>query len=66
MYYLQFYFQLMDDLRADSERRNWMERREIDGNICDIDPDAEQVSTSVKIPSPMLHNSLTSAEEYMQ
>ncbi len=54
------------DLRLDSERRYWIERRETEGNICDIEVETGQMSTSVEILLPMSHNTLTIAEEYIQ
>ena len=59
-------FSILDGLRLDSERRYWIERRETEGNICDIQVDTGQMSTDVKILLPMTHNTLTRAEEYVQ
>ncbi len=59
-------FSILDGLRLDSERRYWIERREVEGNNSDIEEDTEQMSTGVEILLTMSHNTLTSAEEYIQ
>jgi len=58
-------FSILDGLRLDSERRYWIEHREIEGNIRDIGVDTGQMSTGVEILLPMSHNTLTRAEEYI-
>ena len=59
-------FRLMDGLRADTERRYWTKDHSAEVNICDIREDLGQMGTEVKIFLPMSHNTLTSAEEYVQ
>jgi hypothetical protein len=59
-------FSILDGLRPDSERRYWIERREVEGNNCDIKENAGQMSTGVEILLPVSHNTLTSAQEYIQ
>ena len=49
-------FSILDGLRLDSERRYWIEHREAEGNICDIQADTEQMSTGVEIVLQMSHN----------
>jgi len=49
-------FSILDGLRLDSERRYWIERREAEGNICDIEVDTRHMSTGVEILLPMSHN----------
>jgi hypothetical protein len=39
-------FLILDGLRQDSERRNWIERREAEGNICDKEVNTRPVSKS--------------------
>jgi hypothetical protein len=57
-------FLILDGLRLDSERRYWIERREVEGNNCGIKEDAGNLSTGVEILLTVSHNTLTSAEEY--
>jgi len=59
-------FSILDGLRLDSVRRYWIERREVEGNKSDIKADAGHMSTGVEILLPVSHNTLTSAEEYIQ
>ena len=59
-------FSILDGLRLDSERRYWIERREVEGNIYEIGADTRQMGTGVEILLPMSHNTLTIAEEYIQ
>ena len=59
-------FSILDGLRLDSERRYWIERREVEGNNSDIKEDTGHMSTGVEILLPVSHNTLTSAEEYIQ
>ncbi|MCL4562945.1 MAG: recombinase family protein [Chloroflexi bacterium] len=59
-------FSILDCLRVDSERRYWIERREAEGNICDIQEDSGQMSTGVEILLTMSHNTSTRVEEYVQ
>jgi hypothetical protein len=59
-------FSILDSLRLDGERRYWIERRETEGNISDIEVDTVQMSTGVEILLPMSHNTLTIAEEYIK
>jgi len=59
-------FSILDGLRLDSERRYWIERKETEGNISDIQLDIGQMSTSVEILLPMSHNTLTISEEYIK
>jgi len=56
-------FSILDGLRLNGERCYWIERRETEGNICDIEVDAGQMSTGVEIRLQMSHNTLTRAEE---
>jgi len=58
-------FSILDGLRLDNKRRYWIEHREAERNIYDIEAESGQTSTSVKIALPMSHNTLTRAEEYM-
>ena len=58
-------FSILDALRLDGERRYWIEHRETEGNICDIEVDNEQMSAGVEIALQMSHNTLTRAEEYI-
>lgn len=46
-------FSILDGLRLDGERRYWIVRKEIDGNISDIGVDTGQMSTGVEILLPM-------------
>ncbi|MCL4559790.1 MAG: recombinase family protein [Chloroflexi bacterium] len=59
-------FSILDGLRLDSERRYWIESRKVEGNNSDIEEDAGHMSNGVKILLPVSHNTLTSAEEYIQ
>jgi hypothetical protein len=59
-------FSILDGLRLDGERRYWIERREAEGNICDIEVDPRQMSTGVEILLTMSNNTFTIAEEYIQ
>ncbi len=59
-------FSILDGLRPDGERRYWVEFLEAQKDKCDIEEDTGQVSTGVKISLTMSHNTLTSAEEYIQ
>ena len=59
-------FSILDSLHLDSERRYWIEHRETEGNISDIQVDTGQMSTGVEIVLQMSHNTLTIAEEYIQ
>jgi hypothetical protein len=59
-------FSILDGLRFDSERRYWIERKETEGNISDIQVDIGQMSTGVEILLPMSHNTLRIAEEYIK
>ena len=59
-------FSILVGLRLDSERRYWIERREAEGNNCYIKEDVGHMSTVVEILLPVSHNTLTSAEEYIQ
>jgi len=59
-------FSILDGLRLDGERRYWIERRETEGNICDIEADTGQMSTGVEILLTMSNNTLTIAEEYIK
>ena len=49
-------FSILDGLRLDGERRYWIERRETEGNICDIEVDTGQMSTGVEILLTMSNN----------
>jgi len=49
-------FSILDGLRLDGERRYWIERREAEGNICDIEVETGQMSTGVEIVLQMSHN----------
>jgi hypothetical protein len=42
-------FSILDGLRLDNEKRYWIERREVEGNNCDITEDAGQMDTGVEI-----------------
>ena len=59
-------FSILHGLRLDSERRYWIERREKEGSISDMEGDIGQMSTGVEILLPVSHNSLTTIEEYVQ
>ena len=59
-------FSILDGLRRDSERRYWIERKVTERIISDIQVDSEQISTGVEILLPRSHNTLKSAEEYIQ
>ncbi len=59
-------FSILDGLRLDSERRYWIVRKEIEGNISDIGVDIGQMSTGVEILLTMSDNTLTISEEYIK
>ena len=59
-------FSILDGLCLDGERRYWIDHREAEGNICDIEVDNGQMSDGVEIQLTMSHNTLTIAEEYIQ
>ena len=59
-------FAILHGLHLDSERRYWIERREKEGSISDMEGDTGQMSTSVEILLTVSHNTLTSVEEYVQ
>jgi hypothetical protein len=59
-------FSILDGLRLEGERRYWIERREAEGNLCDIEVDTGQMSIGVEILLPMSHNILTIAEDYIK
>jgi hypothetical protein len=59
-------FSILDGLHPDGERRYWVEFIEAQKDNCDIEADTGQVSTGVEILLQMSHNTLTSAEEYIQ
>jgi hypothetical protein len=59
-------FLSLDGLRLDGERRYWIERRDTEGNIYDIELYTGQMSTSVEILLTMSNNTLTIIEEYVQ
>ena len=42
-------FSILDGLRLDGDRRYWIEHREAEGNICDIEVDTGQMRTGVEI-----------------
>jgi hypothetical protein len=42
-------FSILDSLRLDSERRDWMERRDVEGNNFDIKEYTGQMGTGVEI-----------------
>ena len=42
-------FSILSGLRLDGERRYWIEHRETEGNICDIEVDNGQMSVGVEI-----------------
>jgi hypothetical protein len=58
-------FSILDDLRLDSERRYWIEHRDMEGNINDLGVNTRQMGTAVEIVLQMSHNTLTRAEEYI-
>jgi len=49
-------FSILDGMRLDSERRYWIENKETEGNICDIEVDYGQMSAGVEILLPMSGN----------
>jgi hypothetical protein len=49
-------FSILDGLCLDGERRYWIEHRETEGNICDIELDNRQMSAGVEIQLTMSHN----------
>src|SRR3990172_1528564 len=55
-------FSILDGLRPDGEWRYWIERLDAQVDNCDIEADAGQMSTGVKILLQMSHNVLTTAE----
>ncbi len=59
-------FSILDGLRHDADRRFWIESFVTPEDNCDIEEDAGQMSTGVEILLPVSHNTLTSAEEYIQ
>jgi hypothetical protein len=59
-------FSILNGLRLDGERRYLIERRETEGNICDIEVDNGQMNAGVEILLPMSHNTLTVAKEYIK
>jgi hypothetical protein len=59
-------FSILDDLRLDSERRYWIEHRDTEGNISDVEVDLGHMSTGVEILLPMSHNILTIAQEHIK
>jgi hypothetical protein len=59
-------FSILDGLRADNGRRYWISEQSIEVNTCDMGEDMGYTVTEVKIALPMSHNTLTSAEEYIQ
>jgi hypothetical protein len=64
-------FSILDCLRVDKERRYWIERREVEGNICDIQEDSGQMSAGIEILLPVSDktlscNNLTIEEEHVQ
>jgi hypothetical protein len=59
-------FSILDGLCLGSERRYWIEYREPEEEIRDIDGDTGQTSAGVEILLTMCHNTLTSIEEYIQ
>ena len=59
-------FSILDVLCLDGERRYWIDHRDTEGNICDIEVDNGQMSAGVEIQLTMSHNTLTIAEEYIQ
>ena len=58
-------FSILDGLCLDGERRYWIDHRETEGNICDIEVDNGQMSAGIEIQLTMSHNALTRAEEYI-
>jgi len=54
--YYESSFFILFGLRLDGERHYWIERRETEGNICDIGVDTGQMSTGVEIVLQMSHN----------
>ena len=59
-------FSILDGMRQDTDRRFWIERIGALENNCDIEADTGQSSIGVEILLQMSHNTLTSAEEYIQ
>jgi hypothetical protein len=57
-------FSILKGLRLDTNRLYWIECKEADGNICDIEVNHRQMSIGVEILLTMSHNA--SAEEYIQ
>lgn len=59
-------FSILDGLCLDGERRYWIDHRETQENICDIEVDNGQMSAGVEIQLTMSNNILTITEEYIQ
>ena len=51
-------FLILDGLCLDSERRYWIERREVEGNNSDIKEDVGHMSTGFEILLTVSHNTL--------
>jgi hypothetical protein len=49
-------FSILDGLSLDGVRRYWIERREKEGSISDMEGDTGQMSTGVEILLPVSHN----------
>ena len=52
-------FSILRSLRLDGEKHYWIDPREPEGDISDIEADNVQMSTGVEILLPMSHNTLT-------
>lgn len=59
-------FSILDGLRLDSERRYWIEHRDTEGNISDVEVEIGHMCTGVEILLPVSHNILTIAQKYIQ
>jgi hypothetical protein len=59
-------FSILDGLRLDSGRRDWIEHKVVGGNLSDIQVDSGQISKSVEILLTMSHNTLTVDEDNIQ
>ena len=59
-------FSILDGLRHDADRRFWIESFVTQEDICDIEVDLGQMSTSVEILPPVSHNILTIAQEHIK
>jgi hypothetical protein len=59
-------FSILDAMRQDADRRFWIDSVEAQESNCDIEADTGQMSGGVEILLPMSHNTLTSAEEYIE